>query len=964
MKALRLLNSSCRLRLLHGVAATPLFLGLMSSPAFAQDAVQAQPSSVPSGAPAPAAATADESVATPADADGQTSGSVASRGQIADIVVTGSRIKRNGGQSPTPETVITSADIKVAAPANIADYVNDLPQLAGSSTPRNNPSSVSSGSSGSNFLNLRGLGVNRTLVLLDGRRVVGSGATGRVDINTLPSALISRIDVVTGGASAAYGSDAVAGVVNFVLDTKFTGLKLEAMNGVTTYGDNYRRSVEAAGGLAFADGRGHVIASATWSKNDGVLQAQSRPWFNGAKTIPNPAYTATNAEPLLIQPTNANTGNASLGGLITTGVLAGTQFGQGGSISQRVFGTPAGMYSIGGELQDMAAYQTLDIPVEQFTAFGRVSYDLSDAVEIFGEASYGKATVTNLSAFNWRFGDITVSADNAYLPTELRTRLAAAGQTSFRFGTFNGDIGQWRVRNERELQRYVAGANFKLGAGWTADFYGTYGRVDAHTAVSGLINKAHYASAIDAVVNPATNGIVCRSTLTNPANGCVPFNLFGIGVNTPEALAYATGTSQLDSKIQQTVVSGSAQGELFSTWAGPVSVAFGAEYRKEQVSGVADPVSLVNGYFAANYKPTNGQYEVKEGFVEADIPLAKDLPFLYSLNLNAAARYTHYSTSGGVKTWKVGGTWNPIHDLRFRATRSRDIRAPNIGDLFQGGVVSTGNTVLDRGTSTGGILVTTVGNPALKPENADTTTVGVVYTPSWLPGLSISVDYYNVKISDAILTLLAQDTVNRCNGGNTVYCSFVTRTNGTITSLTLTPTNVAQEVAKGLDIEASYQHRFASDAQLTLRALATYVDQRSIDDGLTINYQQGENSPDNISGSIARWRVISSAGISAGPFSGVITGRYVSPGKFDNAYTSKQLANNRIAGATYFDLSLTAKFPAMSGDGEIFFNVDNLFNKDPVIIPQQSQPFYQAPVNSLLYDTLGREFRVGVRLKF
>jgi iron complex outermembrane receptor protein len=883
----------------------------------------------------------------------------------AGIVVTGSRIKRDGYSAPTPETVIGAEAIANAAPGNIADFVNDLPQLSGSSTPRSQPSNLSGGSSGSNFLNLRGLGANRTLVLLDGRRVVGSSITGRVDVNTLPSALISRIDVVTGGASAAYGSDAVAGVVNFILDTKFEGLKLEAMNGITTYGDDYRYKLEAAGGLSFAGGRGHFIASATHSKNRGVLQAQSRPWFNGAKVISNPARTPTNGLPLLIQPENANTANASLGGLITTGVLAGTQFGSGGAISQRQFGTPAGaMYTLGGELQDQAAFQTLDIPLQQTTAFARLSFDVSDAIELFGEFNYGKAKARNLSVFNWRFGDLTLRSDNAFLPDTLRTQLATAGEASFQFGTFNGDIGQTRVRNDRELLRFVGGANLKFGGGWTGEIYATYGRVDALSAVSHLVNKANYALAVDAVRDPVTNAIVCRSTLTNPGNGCIPFNPFGIGVNDEAALSYATGTSQLETRIEQTVVAGSVQGEPFSTWAGPVSVVVGGEYREEKVKGEADAVSLANGYFAGNYKPTIGAFDVAEAFAETIVPLARDTPFFYSADLNAAVRYTDYSTSGSVTTWKVGGTWNPVADLRLRVTRSRDIRAPNINDLFLGGVVATGGTVIDNGVSVGGIQTTSVGNPDLMPERADTLTAGIVYTPGWLPGFSVSVDFYEVKVRDAIQSIGGQAIVDRCNAGNQLLCALVTRTNGVITAIRSTPTNIARERARGVDIEAGYQTEIGADTRINLRGLATYVDERSLDDGITVNYQQGENSPDTTGGSIPKWRVIASAGVDSSAFKASITGRYVSPGKYDNAYTPLQLADNSIAGAAYFDFAGAVKFAAGSGEGEIFLNIDNIFNKDPVIIPHLSQPFFNAPVNPLLYDTLGREFRVGARVKF
>lgn len=248
---------------------------------------------------------AQQAVPAPTDPIVQTDDAetTADAGQASSdgITVTGSRIKRNGFSAPTPETIVSAQNIEAAAPTNIADFVNDLPAVAGSSTPRTATINASSGSAGSNFLNLRGLGATRTLVLLDGRRVVGASAEGLVDANTLPSALISRIDIVTGGASAAYGSDAVSGVANFVLDTKFTGIKGSIQSGITTYGDGFKWRAELSGGTAFADGRGHVILSGSYADSKGISESASRPWFKSQKIVPNPAFTAGGSNPALLE---------------------------------------------------------------------------------------------------------------------------------------------------------------------------------------------------------------------------------------------------------------------------------------------------------------------------------------------------------------------------------------------------------------------------------------------------------------------------------------------------------------------------------------------------------------------------------------------------------------------------------------------------------------------------------------
>jgi len=885
---------------------------------------------------------------------------------VKDIVVTGTRVKRDGYSAPTPETVLSGADIAAAAPANIANYVNTLPALSASNTPRTQTQNVSSGTAGSNFLNLRGLGPTRTLVLLDGRRVVGASVDGLVDVNTLPSALVSRIDVVTGGASAAYGSDAVSGVVNFVLDTKFTGLRVSAQAGVTEYGDGGNQRLELASGASFANGRGHILVSGMYSKDAGVTESASRPWFNGAKIIANPAFAAGNGQPSQIAVTNANQGSATLGGIVTSGTLRGTEFLTGGATRPFQYGQTTGIYSLGGQFNDQAGYYALSTPVEQYTAFGRISFDFSEAFKVFAEGNYARTDAKPGSPYNFYYGNLTVQRDNAFLNDTLRQRLVNAGQTSFGFGTLNGDLGRIDSDNKRELQRYVLGAGGDLGGGWSYDVYGQYGRTAIDVSARTIIN-ANYARAIDSVRN-AAGQIVCRSTLSNPNNGCVPYNVFGTEVNSAAAMNYVTGVATSNSVLEQRVASATIQGEPFSTWAGPVSLVGGGEYRKEEISSQTDAISRANGFYSGNYKPTNGNYDVYEFFAETVVPLARKLPALYNLDLNGAVRRTHYSTSGSVTTWKGGISYSPIRDLRFRFTRSRDIRAPNLSDLFLGGTISTARTARDPFTNTTATFsLTTQGNPALAPERADTLSFGGVLQPSFIPGLSLSVDYFDIKIRDALVVPTGQQIFDRCFTGNQTFCSLITRNPaGAATAVTTVPLNLSVERERGLDIEGSYRQDLSQivtgwDANLTLRVLGTHIFTRYTDDGLTRDYADGENS-----GALPKRKVNSSLTYEGGPFRGQFSARSVSSGVYDRAFTSAILADNHIPGATYFDLGVSWKMPFAkdSGEGEFFVNVSNLFNKDPVYVLPTAQQFLVAPVNAALYDTLGREFRAGFRAKF
>lgn len=919
---------------------------------------------------APSAAAAQEA---------PTDESVAESGAEGTITVTGSRVKRDGFQAPTPETVIGADSISASAPANLADLVNDLPAVAGSSTPRTATVNASSGSAGSNFLNLRGLGNTRTLVLLDGRRVVGATTDGVVDINTLPTALISRIDIVTGGASAAYGSDAVSGVANFILDTKFKGVKGQIQTGITDYGDGFKWRAELSGGMNFADGRGHVLVSGSYAKSDGVIESASRPWFRSQKIIPNPAFVAGNGQPTLVSAENVNIATAVNGGVILNGVLRGTSFGQGGVQQPFTFGTFRGNltgtnYMIGGTHSDLADFWQLEIPLEQTNVFGRLSYDVSDAFKPYFEVTYSKAIADSQGPLNFRIGNITIQRDNAFLPDNLRTALTNAGQANFLYGLLVGDLPRQNPHNVRELQRFVLGADGELGGSWSYSLYGQYGRTNVDIELRNALHIANFGRAIDAVRN-GSGQIVCRVnadvSTTNDDPSCAPFNPFGIGVNSnPAAFSYVAGTSTLRQKLEQTVVAGSVQGEPFSTWAGPVSVVVGAEYRKEQVSSTNDALSEAGVFIAGNYKATNGSYDIREVFGEVVMPLASDMPFLRKLELNGAVRHTDYSTSGTVQTWKLGLNWSPIDDLRLRGTISRDIRAPNLNDLYQAGVTSaaqsavipTGGipgTTFVTGQTVSGFTAIAIGNPGLTPEKADSFTIGGVYQPSWLPGLSLSFDYYKIKIDGSIVVSTTQQVFNRCAAGNAGFCSDIQlNTAGQVVNVNRVPRNFATEEAKGFDIEARYT-RELGNGRISARVLATHFITRTLSDNVSIDQSAGENT-----GGIPDWRIVSSIGYDSDTWGMNLATRTVTSGVYDKAYTAATLADNSIPGATYVDLGLVFKFNGFGAKGEFFVNVDNLFNKDPAIVPPQNQQFIVAPVNASLYDTMGREYRAGFRFKF
>lgn len=919
-----------------------------------------------------------------------------------EIVVTGTRVIRDGYEAPTPLTVVGAEALASTATPNVADVVNMLPSLSGSTMPQTTQASISNGLAGLNALNLRSLGGTRTLVLLDGQRSVPSSLTGLVDVNNVPQALISRVDIVTGGASAAYGSDALSGVVNFVLDRTFTGVKGEISGGMTTYGDaeNWKTSLTA--GFPFAAGRGHVLINGEATKYYGVHE-NFRDWNQqGALIINNPTYTATNGQPRLLKVTGASSGQGSPGGIITDGPLIGTEFGPGGTPRQFNFGvypaSPTNPYIVGGDWRSTLTnqYETLDSDQTRKGAFFRASYDFTDNINAFAQISWNNSTNYTLDNHQFNIANLVVYSGNPFIPAEVQARMTELGVTRFTLGTMNRDIPPFGAQNNRTTQRGVAGISGTFdafGSAWNWDAYYQIGETKSSERTVSTTQRNKFAAAIDVVTHPTTGLPVCRSTLTNPDNGCVPWNLMGIGVNSQAALDYILGGNSMSAPGQayrvqwfsQEAMAVNFSGEPFDLWAGPVSVAMGAERRTEKVRAISDPDSQNTNWFVGNYRPSAGKYTVTEGYLEVVAPLASDTSWARSLDLNGAVRATSYSTSGYVTTWKVGATYQPIEDIRFRVTRSRDIRAPNLSELFEAG---TGGTATLVDPFNNGASITyrgfATGNPLLKPEIADTWGLGAVVQPRFIPGFSASFDYYRIDISEAIGNVAAQQIVNFCYEGNQAYCAAITREvqNGVnvITQIRTSPFNLVVQEARGFDIESSYRTSLDTwvpdwSGNLTLRFLGTKYLRNYSNNGInppTETVGQNTNGP-------PKWRFVASVSYDNDPFNVSFTARGVSDGVYDNAWiecqtgcptstaTNMTIDNQQFPGATYYDFAGSYKF--LRGDGgsemEAFLSIRNLFNRDPSIYHRgpTGANFVFISANGGLYDIMGRVFRVGLRFR-
>lgn len=920
----------------------------------------------------------------PADQSTRTTG-----GAVEQIVVTGSRIGRaDGFEAPTPVTVLGVDELKSFASDNIADAINTMPAFAGSSTPGSSIQNASSGSAAMNVLNLRSLGINRTLVLVDGMRVVASALDGSVDINNIPQELVQRVEVVTGGASAVYGSDAVGGVVNFVMDNDFTGLKGSVSGGRTDYGDRDTVSASLTGGTDFASGRGHVVANASYRKADGIA-INRRPWnLKGWQFINNPSYTASNGQPKRLLLDQVATSDGYRSGIITNTALRGTAFGPGGTPFQIQYGDLVSDPDMRGgdwkvtDVRGTREGQSLAPDSTNTNFFVHGSFDLTDNVKAFAEASSGHA-----ETYNWAYGYecngcFTITDDNPFIPASVLSQMQSQGITQFDLGTQNPDLGVVATDADRTVNRYVVGlkGDFDMfGSPWNWDI--AYQRGESKQKV--IADHAQYednlSRALDAVRDPNTNEIVCRSTLTDPGNGCSPYNPMGLGVNTQAAVDYIEGAgirAFKKEKLTQDAAAASITGSPFSIWAGPVSFAAGVAYRKDAVSGSNDPISQVRGWYIGGYGVANGSVDVTEGFLETDIPLARNLPGAEALDLNAAVRVADYSTSGSLTTWKVGATWKPIDSVTLRATKSRDARAPNLAELIAngGGGLSSG---INPFTGTPLILIPAprTGNLNLQPELADGLGLGIVLQPSFLPGFNMSVDYWSVEISDAIATLVLQEIMNRCYSGGQQYCDAITfAPNGLdILEVQRAPFNYVEETAKGVDIEASYRAS-VGPGDLTIRALASHYLERRTNDGLTKLNTVGENDSDEP----PNWRWNATVSYALNAVQASLTARGVSSGVYDNRFiqcTSNcpasvspnfTVSSNHIDGQVVFDASVSYKIDTSLAKMDLFLDVRNLFNDDPPVVSKDpgADAFFYSPANYTLYDYLGRIYNAGVRIAF
>ena len=851
-------------RLKGAAAPIALSIALLTQPAFAQDET---PESI-----------ADAS----ADADAPV------------IIVTGSRIARPELAEPNPIVAITSEQIERSGDTSVVDTLMRNPALIssiGTSRGAGSNSDLGLGETGVNLLDLRNLGVKRTLVLVNGKRhVAGVPETAAVDITSIPQDLIERVDVLTGGASAVYGADGVSGVVNFVLKRDFEGLMARAQTGWTTYGDGNQTLASVTAGKNFADGRGNVAVSYEYAYQQRVDTRQRSYLGDNSKfygIIRNPYDFPDDPNvPDRVPIAGTTWADSAMDGAVDLDFDGIPDYTGSGKVYDRGILLPSsGGLAIGGDNTPRAGYYGDIVPkTERHVVNLLTSYEFSPALRFFAEGKYAKMSSFSISQPSFDFYTV-LQPDNYF----LNERFGDLVQGPALISRDNFDLGQRGEYTGRETWRAVIGFEGEISDHARYEVSYVYGETSANIRNTHARIADRYFAALDAV-DDGTGKAVCRidvdgtgiidpdnyddvpvSFTAGPGSGCVPLNLLGNGVASQAAIDWMTRESLSSSKVTQQVVSGSISGDfgaLFELPGGPVGFALGAEYRKETSDSTFDEY-YQNGWYAdtSPFNNSKGEFDVKEVFGELNVPLLDGAPLAETLSFGAALRLSDYSSIGSTTAWKVDGVYAPIRDIRFRATYSESVRAPNIGELYgaqSGGYlfiddpcdpeyindgtqyraancqallsglgltpdqIAAFNPAADAEANTS-ILGFSGGNPDLAAETAKTWTAGVVLRPSFIPRLSVTFDWYNIRITNAINTATAQELTDLCVDQPSLdnqFCPMIDRDSGSgfVVEWRSIPQNVAKFETAGFDATVNYSVPLGDLGTLDSSLVVGYVD--------------------------------------------------------------------------------------------------------------------------------------------
>lgn len=965
------------------------------------------------GAASTAALSASASYAQDPPAQPQPSAAASAQ----EIIVTGSRIARPELETASPMAVVGAADIQRDAATNVQDILLEMPQV-GISTSRTNTNFLTS-ANGVATIDLRNLDEKRTLVLVNGRRfVAGIAGDSSVDINNIPTDFVERIEVVTGGASAVYGSEAIAGVVNFILKDRFDGFQVRGQSGITSRADNPRYFGSLTGGYSFgADDAGSILVNLSYDRDEGLLSrkrgiSDQDCFFPTSPDECGPAsYSSYAAQGRfqLLDATGAPNAAFAGGSLFT--------FNPDNSL---VAGFPVG-YGF-----NRNGVRRISVPLERYLVTALAHYDVGSSARIYLEGTYSKVkSSSQIEPTPLDYTDLYdtgqgIPITNPFIPPAIAAAIAAANSdadpdndvTSIGFRRRQNEVFTRSNTNDRDTWRIAAGVRRDLSETWKYDVSFVYGKLKDHTA-SQDIDNARYRNSLDAIV--VGGQIVCRDPAAR-ADGCVPINLFGLNTASPEASAYVQSTipKTEDIKNTQHVVTASISGKPFTLPAGDVGIAVGGEYRREASVDDLDELTNVGGNSGNIIPDTRGKFHVWEAFGELSIPLLADKAFFHRLELNGAVRYSDYSTVGGVFSWNAGAEWEPFRGFRFRGSYAEANRAPNIFELFSApsetfptglidpcegvGPGTNGNADADIATVCRGLpgFAANVGaspdgtffyeladfqgingfdggNPDLDEETAKTLTFGAVVTPPQVPGLSLTVDYFNIKISDAINTLPRQVAIEQCLAtGDAAFCDNVIRSPATGRLLTINSQliNIADLKTSGIDVGLRYGRGLglAPADRLDLNILYTYLIklEKTSFPGSPVEENRGQlDGPDRL-GAGFKHKASGRAAYVAGPVTFSWQVNYL--GKIQDTiggYGDPDLDRlNSVSAQFYHDIQLRLA-AGEQRQFEFYFGIDNVFDNNPPFIPMGfASSITGTETAADTYDPFGRRFYAGFRTNF
>jgi len=957
--------------------------------------------------------------------------SLAEEAPASTIIVTGSRIQTQGFDTVAPVQVLSEESIEATGAVNIQETLLRNPVFGTPSFSRTN-TSFSTSATGISTVDLRNLGVDRTLVLVDGRRfVAGIPGSSAVDLNAIPTALIERVDILTSGSgSAIYGSDAVAGVVNFILKDDFEGVQMEGSTGITEVGDSKEYTLGLTMGSNFADSRGNVVLHAGYTKEGTAYlkdhkteagpseqDSLSALFFGGAyQDVVEPFFSSYSPFGTYFAD-NYNFTYAPTGTLqpctTTNGTSCSTAIGDG----------------VGPTGFDRTAFRYLAAPTERYLLSINANYEISPAFDIFLQGSYASTSVnSNIEPFPLASEDIwsttgqmpieTFLADgsvfrNPYVPDAIYNDASDTDGDGLRdiFMTKRlTDFGPRHSSADRDTFRIVLGSRGEFTEGWTYEAFFNYGKTQTTQLGSGQINTPNAIKA-NQIIPDGAGGYMCADPIAAD-QGCAPANWFGQNSLSDEALAYLAAPTAFNAETSQIQVGAFIGGELFALHSGadPIMFTGGAEYRKEKSSDVWD-VLTQGGLNAGNaLPPTSGSFNVKEVYGELRVPLIQD-SFVHEASISGAARYSDYNTVGGTFSWNVGAEIAPIPDVRLRATYAETVRAPNISELYAGlsqtfptltdpcssvtqdGSVLAQSCFADPGVANnaainGGVFTLNGtsdvqgvtgfdgGNPDLGEETGKVFTAGIVITPrsiDALRNLTVSVDYYNVKIKDAIVLTPRQFILNQCyQEGIDSFCQFITRREnavgpysaGSLDEVNTGPTNSGGFKVKGIDVKVNYTTGldFLKDgAGLSVSLIYSHLRE-----GYLLPLVAEPDSRDVFKGEVGaskdRFTLQTFLDVDAFRFSA--TGTYYGPAYLDDQLTGVGPGDDGYGDYRWHDefyLDLQARFTAAEGY-EFYVGVDNVFDNSPVYAGGLITAGMESDTGT--YDPLGRRYYAGVSVNF